>query len=139
MRIRIPVSFYSVLITRAQQEDTCIEVSQPSDCLLLERYHVQCPDIQVMTLNFGLDLISTINGPAHKESPDTWKNAVHHIVTTYRPEVCFFKTNGVQTGIEDRHQVDLLDGITYRAYWNKQQTILSIMRYIFTFLFTQYN
>ena len=126
--VRDIISDNSVLVTRAQNGDTSMEISQPSDCLLLKRYHVQCSDIEELNVRLDSTFIATLNGPADKKSPDTWKEAVHHLLDTCRPLHCYLNIGSVQTGIADGHEVNLTDGTSYKAYWNEPETVLGIIR-----------
>ena len=122
-----PHSSRSVLITIADGKKVEVDVSQPSDCLLLQREHVQRTEIDLLVY-FGHESIETINGPSEHQPPETWQQALHHLLDTYRPGQCYVHTEGFSTGIEDGHQVELADGKCYRAYWNMTCDILSIAR-----------
>ena len=123
-----PDSSRSVFIVSAQGNEVIIEVSQPSDCLLLQRDHVQCSQVESLTIAFGFDFTTKVNGPSELQSPDTWKEALHHLLNTYRPTYCDLTITGSQTGIQDGHQVDLTDGTSYKGYWNESKYILHIVR-----------
>ena len=123
-----PDSSRSVFITRAEGTRADFDVSQPSDCLLLQRDHIQCSHVYILTVGFDNRLTKNINGPPELQSPDTWKEALHHLLDTYRPILCVVLTNGSQTGIQDGHQVELTDGISYRGYWNEFHGQLTFKR-----------
>ena len=122
-QVKAPDSDMPVFIVRVEGNRADIEVSQPSDCLLLQRDHVQSIYVGELTVGFGYDFTNEI------QSPDTWKEALHHILDTYRPTQFNFHTLGSHTGIEDGHKVDLADGTSYRSFWNESKSVLSIIRY----------
>ena len=124
----IPDSPRSVFITRAEKEEAKIEVVQPGDCLVLQQHHIDCKKIGQLSVSFESEFITMIYGPAQQESPETWKKALHHLLNTYRPDICFLNTGGSHTGIDNEYKVYVSDGVSYIAYWNELQTILSIVK-----------
>ena len=128
-QVKDPDSSRSVFITRVEGNLAVIEVSQPSDCLLLQRDHVQCSDLELLIMWFDYRFTNNINGPSELQPPDTWKEALHHLLNTYRHRYLFLHTRGTHTGIENGHKVDLADGTSYSGFWNESQSILSIRRY----------
>ena len=116
----------SVLIMKAEGNEAIIEVSQPSDCLLLQRDHVQCSHVDILNVWFDNSFTNNINGLPKLQSSDTWKEALHHILDTYGPRHCTILAS--HTGIQDGHQVDLADGTSYRGFWNGSHKQLSIVR-----------
>ena len=124
-----PDSSRSVFILRAEGNEAFIEVSQPSDCLLLQKDHVQCKHVEHFTVCVGYGFINNINGPPELQSPDTWKEALHHLLDTYRPTCLYLDTLGSHTCIENGHKVELADGTSYISFWNESQSLLSIRRY----------
>ena len=128
-QVKDPDSSRSVFITSAEANEADIEVSQPSDCLLLQRDHVQCSHLEELTVCVGYGFTNNINGPPEPQTPDTWKEALHHLLDTYRPTYLFLDTNGSHTGIENGHKVELADGTSYISFWNESQSLLSITRY----------
>ena len=124
-----PDSSRSVFITCAEGNEASIEVSQPSDCLLLQRDHVQCNYVHSLSMWFGYAFTHNINGPPELQPPDTWKEALHHLLDTYRPTRLDLHTRGTHTGIENGHKVELSDGTSYISFWDESQDLLSIIRY----------
>ena len=119
----------SVFITQAEGRNAVIEVSQPSDCLLLQRDHVQCNYVHMLTMWFDYRFTNKVNGPPELQSPDTWKEALHHLLDTYRPPWLYLHTRESHTGIENGHKVELADGTSYSGFWNESHSLLSIRRY----------
>ena len=74
----------SVFIVRAGGNGAVIEVSQPSDCLLLQRDSVQCDHLERLVVLFGDTFINNIKGPPEPQSTDTWKEALHHLLNPLR-------------------------------------------------------
>ena len=128
-QVKVPDSSRSVFITKAQGNEARIEVSQPSDCLLLMRGHVQYNHVHSLSMWFAYRFTNYVNGPPKLQSPHTYKEALHHLLDTYRPSFLFLDTNGSHTGIENGHQVVLADGTSYISFWNESQSLLSIRRY----------
>ena len=116
-------------ILGAECNEAVIEVSQLSDCLLLQRDHIQCNHVNSLTVWCGFSFMYNINGPPELQSPDTWKEALHHLLDTYRPPQLSLPTRGSHTGIENGHKVELSDGTSYSGFWNESQSLLSIRRY----------
>ena len=128
-QVKDPDSSRSVFILGAECNEAVIEVSQPSDCLLLQRDHVQCSCLEELNVWFDHRLTYNINGPPELQSPETWKKAIHHLLNTYRPSRLYLLTRGSHTGVENGHKVELSDGTSYRSFWNESQSVLSIRRY----------
>ena len=124
----IPDSPRSVFITMAEKEEAKIEVVQPSDCLVLQRQHIDCKKIDQLSVYFESGFINMIYGQAQKQSSEIWKKALHHLLNTYRPDICFLNTGGSHTGIDNEYKIVVSDGPGYIAYWNELQTILSIVQ-----------
>ena len=121
--MKVPGSSRSVFIISAEGTVATIEVSQPSDCLLLQRENVQRSCLERVTVWLGY-----INGPPEPQSPDTWKEALHHILDTYRPAWCNLHIKDSQTGIQDGYQVEMTDGTSYTGHWNESKNLLIIAR-----------
>ena len=127
--MKVPDSSRSVFISKAEGNEAVIEVSQPSDCLLLQRDHVQCSQVEDLCVVFGYNFINKINGPPELQSPDTWKKAIHHLLDTYRPTWFAIHTYESHTGVENGHEVELADETSYTCLWNESQSVLHIRRY----------
>ena len=121
-----PVSSRSVFIMKAKGSRADIEVSRPSDCLLLQRDHVKCHKVNDLTVRFSSKHIVNVGVADEEQSPDTWKKALYHLLNTYRPVFCFLNTKHHQTGIANGYKVKMTDGTSYGAYWNESQSLLSI-------------
>ena len=102
-------------------------VTSPSDCLKLQRSHVKFNQIKDLTVYFGTGLCNSVNGPAHQEPSETWTTALHHILNTFTPDVCFLHTDHYKNGHDDYFTGSLSDGLSYNAYWNERECILSII------------
>ena len=92
-----------------------IDVSQPSDCLVLRRDHIQCSQVDDLSVWFDCKFINTLNGPVTLQPPETWQKALYHLFNAYTPTSCKIKTRGINTGIQDGYQVELAEGIRYTA------------------------
>ena len=127
-QVKDPDSSRSVFITRPEGNEADIEVSQPSDCLLLQREHVLCSHLEQLTVWFDYAFTHNVNGPPELQPPDTWKEALHHLLETYRPPKLYLHTCESHTGIENGQKVDSADGTSYISFWNESQSLLSIRR-----------
>ena len=125
--LKDPASSRSVFIEKADSSDAIIWVSQPSDCFLLRTDHVRC-GLGKLSVMFDYLFSKSVNGPSEQQSPDVWQEALNHLLNTFRPEWCFLHNGHHYTGIPDGHRVKLHDGTSYGAYWNKDQSLLSIMK-----------
>ena len=125
--LKDPASSRSVLIRKADSSDAYVEVSQPSDCLLLHTDHVRC-GVGNLYVTFDYPFINSVNGPSEQQSPDVWQEALNHLLNTFRPELCFLHNGHQPTAIPDGHSIQLEDGTSFGAYWNEAQSILSITK-----------
>ena len=121
-----PVSSKPVLVTKANDKEADIKISQPSDCLLLQRDDVKCHKMNELTIRFRSKHTDEVGVADKEQSTGIWKQALHHLLNTYRPTWCYVHTEHHQTGITNGHEVKMMDGTSYGAYWNESQSLLSI-------------
>ena len=124
--MKIPGSSRSTFVIKAVDNRARIHISQPSDCVFLQRDDVQCSQVTGLTVAFDDGFTNDINGAVEQQPHDTWKEALSHLLNTYRPRWCNMETGISDTGIEDGHMVQLADGTTYGAYWNQLHSVLKI-------------
>ena len=127
-RVTFPGSSRSAFVMKAVDNHAWISLSQPSDCVFLHREDVECSQETHFILDFHDGFTNNINGPVEQQPPDTWKEALHHLLNTYRPTWCDMETGNSDTGIEDGHKVQLADGTSYGAYWNQLHSVLHIRK-----------
>ena len=127
-RVKIPVFSRSAFVIKIVNNDVWIHISQPIDSVFLEREDVECSQVTILTVDFDDNFANAINGPVEQQPHDTWKEALHHLLNTYRPKWCDMKTGISDTGIEDGHKVQLADGTSYGAYWNQLHSVLCIRK-----------
>ena len=127
-QVKIPGSSRSAFVMEAVDNRALIHISQPSDCLSLQREDVHCSQVTLLTLVFQNAFTNGINGPVEQQPHDTWKEALHHLLNTYRPMWCYMKTGNSDTGIEDGHEVQLAEGTSYGAYWDQSHSVLKIRK-----------
>ena len=105
-----------------------IHVSQPSDCLILQRDHVVCADIVTIKVHFGDKFTSGINGSLEPESSEVWQTALQHLLNTYKPFLCYIFTNSTETGLDDEVRVQTGSNRLYNGFWNENRSVLSFLR-----------
>ena len=122
--MKIPGSSRSAFVIEAVDNRARIHISQPSDSVFLKREDVECSQVKKLTVDFHDAFTNDINEPVEQQPHDTWKEALHHLLNTYRPMWCHMKTGNSDTGIADGHKVQLADGTAYGAYWEQSHGIL---------------
>ena len=125
-RVKIPGSSRSAFVIEAVNNKAWIHISQPSDCIFLQLDDVQCSQVTELTVAFDDGFTNDINEPVEQQPHDTWKEALHHLLNTYRPTWCDMETGISDTGIEDGQKVQLADGTSFGAYWNQLHSVLKI-------------
>ena len=75
-----------IFVFEAVDTKAVIGASQPSDCLLLQRDHIQCASIDDLIVGFNATYLYPINGPAHPETLEDWLGAIQHLLSTYQPQ-----------------------------------------------------
>ena len=126
--MRVTASGRSAFVTRVQGDRAKIEVNQPSDCLALQRDHIACTEANDIHVWFGYKFTSNINGPSHPESPEVWQRALHHLLNTYKPHVCYIYTGGTETGLGEEVNVEVEGHQRYRGFWDGKHHVLSLRR-----------
>ena len=126
-QLRLNGSWRSAFVTKAEGGLAHIKVSQPSDCLALQREHVVCTDILVIVVQFGDRFTSEINGPAQPESPEVWQTALYHLLNTYEPKYCNIDTGGAETGLAQKFELVGLN-VIYTGFRVDEQHELLLAR-----------
>ena len=119
----------SAFVIQAEVDEATIAVSQPSDCMALQRGDVVCSEIDVLDVWFGEKLTTKINGPTEPESPEVWQQAVHHLLNTYQPQYCYINTTSTDSGLGEEVQKDVEALKRYRGFWDENHHVLSFIRY----------
>ena len=122
--MKIPGSSRSAFVIKVVDNNAWISLSQPSDCVFLQRE--KCSQVTDLTVYFDDGFTNDVNGPVEQQPHDTWKEALHHLLNTYRPTWCDMETGISDTGIEDGQKVQLADGTSFGAYWNQLHSVLKI-------------
>ena len=126
--VRVTGSGRLAFVTKAEGNITLIAVTQPSDCMVLQRQHVVCSKVDCIDVFFGYKFTSKINGPEQPESPEVWQTAVHHLLNTYQPLYCYIYTGGTETGLPDEVTVEVDNKRCYMGFWDDKQRVLSLRR-----------
>ena len=126
--MRVAASGRSAFVTTAQGQTATIEVSQPSDCLALQKEHIACTEVDDIDVWFGYKFTSNVNGPSHPESSEEWHKALHHLLNTYKPRLCYIYTKGTETGLGEEVNVEVEGHQRYRGFWDDKHHVLSLIR-----------
>ena len=127
-RGKIPGSSRSTFVIRAVDNRAWIHISQPGDSVFLKTEDVECNQVTDLNVHFDDRFTNDINEPVEQQPHDTWKEALNHLLNTYRPKRCDMHTGNTDTGIENCHEVQLADGTTYGAHWNETHSVLFIIK-----------
>ena len=117
-----------ILVNEAVGTKAEISTSQPSDCKLLHRDHIQCASIAYLIVRFDETIMDTINGPAHPETSEDWQGATQHLLCTYQPQRVLMVFGDLRPGMQKEFTVDVRDGRTYIGLLSRNQDILYLFR-----------
>ena len=115
-------------VSKADGGEPEVEVSQPSDCLALQRDDIVCDEIVSMEVLVGYRFTTMINGPAEPEPPCVWQRALQHLLTIYQPQYCYIHTEGTETGLGEEVRVEVAGKGVYIGYWDGEQDRLCITK-----------
>ena len=118
----------SAFVTKAEGRVASIKVSQPSDCLALQREHVVITDTLAIQVWIGYHFTSVVNGPSQPEPPEVRQTALQHLLNIYDPKKCLIYTYDTKTGLGDEVRVQTNSNKVYNGFWNKNQQVLSLIR-----------
>ena len=113
-----------ILVNEAIDTDPEISASQPSDCKLLHRDHIQSTSIDNLTVRFDEPFMYDINGPAHPETLEDWQGATQHLLCTYQPQRVFMFFGDLKPGMQKEFTVDVTDGGTYTGVLTKDEELM---------------
>ena len=126
--MRVAASGRSAFVTEVPGNAATIAVNQPSDCLALQRDHIACTEVSGIDVWFGSIFTSAVNGPSHPESCEEWQKALHHLLNTYKPRLCYIYTGGTQTDLGEEVNVEVEEHQNYRGFWDDKHHVLSLTR-----------
>ena len=86
---------------------TVLLASEPSDCLHLEREHIHSGNSSILKVIFDVS--------ANDKNLEQWKEALSHLLQTYRPHCLEIRHAGQDIGILDGLHFSLRDGTDYIA------------------------
>ena len=126
--VKNPSNDRSIMVEEASDTKAQILASQPSDCKLLHRDHIQCAFIEYLTVSLNQPYMYKINGPAHPETLEDWQGAIQHLLCTYQPQRVFMFFGDLKPGMQKEFTVDVRDGGTYIGLLSRNQDILYLLR-----------
>ena len=129
-RVRLHSSNRSAFVINAQGGHAEFTVSQPSDCLALERGVIGPSEVKDIHVSVGYTLTSNINGPPQPEPPDVWQGALQHLLNTYKPQRCSIYTNGAETGLGQQSKMEIKSNLIYSCVWRVKQQELRLTRLV---------
>ena len=119
----------SILVFKTPHARAVILASQPSDCLLLQKDHIQCASIDVLIVRFDEPSTYTINGPAHPETLEDWQNAIQHLLSTYQPQRAYVHFDDLRPpGVLTVFTLDVREVGTYCGLLLGNQDVLVLFR-----------
>ena len=126
--VKNPSCDRSILVMEAVDTKAEIRATQPSDCKLLHRDHIQCTSIDDLTVRFDQASMYNINGPAHPETLEDWQGAILHLLSTFQPQRVHMFFGDLRPGMQREFTVDFRDGMTYTGLLTRNQDILYLFR-----------
>ena len=114
---------FEAVDTKAQ-----ICASQPSDCLLLQRDHIQCASISDLIVGFNATYLYPINGPAHPETLEDWQGAIQHLLSTYQPRYVKMFFGDHRPGMQREFTLNVRDDVSYTGLLGRNQSTLYLFR-----------
>ena len=118
----------SILVFVAVDTKAAIGASQPSDCKLLHRDHIECVSIDDLIVTFDQAFMYDVNGPAHPETLEDWQGAIQHLLCTYQPQHVSVYFGDFRPGMQKEFTVTVRDGVTYTGLLTRNQDILYLFR-----------
>ena len=115
-----------IVVQRATGTEAEISASQPSDCKLLAREHVQCATIDMLTVSFGSRFMYGINGSPDPETQEECHDAVRHLLPTYLPNRLDIHFGSMTAEMATDVDLTLPDGRTYTGVMSESKNFLSI-------------
>ena len=117
-----------ILVGKAVDTKAEILASQPSDCYLLQRDHVQCGTVDDLTVMFDTPLMHNINGRAHPETLEDWQGAIQHLLSTYQPQRVYMFLGDLRPGMQREFSLNVTEGEAYTGLMARNHDILFLFR-----------
>ena len=117
-----------ILVCKAVDTGAEILASQPSDCHLLQRDHVQCTTVDDLTVRFDNPSMHDINGPAHPETLEDWPCAIQHLLSTYQPQRVYMFLGDLRPGMQREFSLNVTEGEAYTCLMARNHDILYLFR-----------
>ena len=105
-----------------------ISASQPSDCHLLQRDHVQCATVDDLIVRFANPSMHDINEPAHPETLEDWQGAIQHLLSTYQPQRVYMSFGDLRPGMQREFSLHVTEGGAYTGLIARNHDMLFLFR-----------
>ena len=123
-----PSNGRSILVYKAVGTQADIWASQPSDCQLLHKDHIELASTDDLIVSFDQPFMYDINGPASPETLNDWQGAIKHLVATFQPRRVFIYFGDLKPGMQQEFTLDVKDGETYRGLLARNEDSLYLFR-----------
>ena len=124
----IPASPRSAFVLKAEDNYAELAVTQASDCMFLQRYHIPCKKVGLLQLWVDSDFVTFVNGPAQPQPAEVWEGALLHVLEAFRPLHIRVCSPDCPMHPEEGSKLVLMDGTSYHGTWNAEETSLYFKR-----------
>ena len=126
--VKNPSNGRSILVLEAVGTHAHIWASQPSDCQLLHKDHIELASTDNLIVRFNQPFMYDINGPASPETLNDWQGAIKHLLCTFQPRRVFIYFGDLRPGMQQEFTLDVKDGETYRGLLGRNEDSLHLFR-----------
>ena len=126
--VKNPSCDRSILVYEAVDTEAEVLATQPSDCKLLHRDHIQCASIDDLLVKFDRTFMHCINGPTHPETLEDWQGAIKHLLSTFKPQIMNMFSVDVRPGMQQEFTLHVPNGDAYTGLMTRNQNTLYLFR-----------
>ena len=118
----------SILVYEAVGTKAVVLATQPSDCKLLHRDHIQCASVDDLIVTFEQAFMHNINGPTHPETLEDWQGAIKHLLSTFKLQRMNMFSVDVRPGMQQEFTLLVPNGDAYTGLLTRNQNTLYLFR-----------